>query len=151
MHAMTRDVSGVSGLDQLRQALADPDRPGIGRLLGMVVEELAEGRVVFSLETRPDMANPMGIVHGGIASTLLDSAMGCAVHTTLPAGAAFTTLQLGVQFTRAVRVDHGTLTCVGTLLHRGSRTATAEGTVVDGDGRLVAHGTTTCMIMPAGG
>ena len=150
MQVTTGEAAG-SGLEQLRQALADPDRPGIGRLLGMVLEELAEGRVVFTLETRPDMANPMGIVHGGIASTLLDSAMGCAVHATLPAGAAFTTLQLGIQFTRAVQVDHGRLTCVGTVVHRGSRIATAEGTVVDRDGRLVAHGTTTCMILPAGG
>ncbi|MGW5698017.1 PaaI family thioesterase, partial [Streptomyces asiaticus] len=84
----TTDLTTLSGLDLMRwvQSERPADIPTIGRLLGMRFDEVDPGRVVVSLDTRPDFANPLGTVHGGIAATLLDSAMGCAVHTTLPAG-----------------------------------------------------------------
>ncbi|MFE5840221.1 PaaI family thioesterase [Streptomyces niveus] len=144
----TADLTAMTGLELLRWAAKQPtDRPSIGRLLGMTFDELEEGRVVLSLSTKPDFANPLGSVHGGIAATLLDSALGCAVHTTLPAGVGFTTLELKVNYIRGVAVDAGRLTAVGTTIHVGRRTATAEGRVTDERGKLIAHATTTCMIL----
>ncbi|MGW7263289.1 PaaI family thioesterase [Streptomyces sp. NPDC054842] len=98
----------------------------------------------------PDFANPLGAVHGGIAGPLLDSAMDCAVHTTLPAGNGYTTLELKVNHIRAARTDGQTLTAEGTVIHAGRRTAAAaaaEGKVLDDRGKLVAHATTTCVIL----
>lgn len=139
----------LSGLELLRlMTAADaPDRPSIGRLLGMQFDEIEHGRVVISVQTRPDFANPLGTVHGGIAATLLDSVVGCAVHTTLPAGVGYTTLELKVNYVRAVQTSGVMLTATGTVIHAGRRVATAEGRVVDDRDRLIAHATTTCMIL----
>ncbi|MBA6433302.1 MULTISPECIES: PaaI family thioesterase [Streptomyces] len=149
----TTDLTTLSGLDLMRwvQSERPADIPTIGRLLGMRFDEVDPGRVVVSLDTRPDFANPLGTVHGGIAATLLDSAMGCAVHTTLPAGVGYTTLELKVNYIRAARTDGQTLIAEGTVLHAGRRTATAEGKVLDEQGKLIAHATTTCMILHADG
>ncbi|MFF4584897.1 PaaI family thioesterase [Streptomyces sp. NPDC000345] len=149
----TTDLSALSGLELMRLVQAGnlSDTPSIGRLLGMRFDEVEPGRIVISLDTRPDFANPLGTVHGGIAATLLDSVLGCAVHTTLPAGTGYTTLELKVNYIRAARTDGQTLTAEGTVIHAGRRTATAEGRVVDERGRLIAHATTTCMILPADG
>ncbi|WP_413797539.1 PaaI family thioesterase [Streptomyces iranensis] len=149
----TTDLTTLSGLDLMRcvQSERPTDVPTIGRLLGMRFDEVDPGRVVVSLDTRPDFANPLGTVHGGIAATLLDSAMGCAVHTTLPAGVGYTTLELKVNYIRAARTDGQTLSAEGTVLHAGRRTATAEGKVLDEQGKLIAHATTTCMILRADG
>ncbi|MGV9847685.1 PaaI family thioesterase [Streptomyces sp. NPDC003442] len=149
----TTDLTALSGLDLMRwvQSERPTDVPTIGRLLGMRFDEVDPGRVVVSLDTRPDFANPLGTVHGGIAATLLDSAMGCAVHTTLPAGVSYTTLELKVNYIRAARTDGQTLIAEGTVLHAGRRTATAEGKVLDEQGKLIAHATTTCMILGADG
>ncbi|MFJ3492007.1 PaaI family thioesterase [Streptomyces sp. NPDC086091] len=95
-----------------------------------------------------NFANPLGTVHGGIAATLLDSALGCAIHTTLPAGTSYTTLELKVNYIRAARTEGQRLTAEGTVIHTGRRTATAEGRVLDERGRLIAHATTTCLVMP---
>jgi uncharacterized protein (TIGR00369 family) len=143
------DLSQLSGLELLRWMTAEdaPDRPSIGRLLGMRFDELEQGRVVMSVQTRPDFANPLGAVHGGIAATLLDSVVGCAVHTTLPAGVSYTTLELKVNYVRAVQTNDVTLTATGTVIHAGRRVATAEGRVVDDRDRLIAHATTTCLIL----
>ncbi|MFB6752541.1 PaaI family thioesterase [Streptomyces sp. NPDC056353] len=145
----TTDFAAMTGLELMRwvQTERPTDIPSIGRLLGMRFDEVDHGRIVISLDTRPDFANPLGTVHGGIAATLLDSAMGCAVHTTLPAGAGYTTLELKVNYIRAASTDGVTLTAEGTVIHAGRRTATAEGKVLDGQGRLMAHATTTCMIL----
>ena len=139
----------LTGLELLRRMTAGgaPDTPSIGQLLGMRFDELEHGRVVMSLETRPDFANPLGVVHGGIAATLLDSVVGCAVHTTLPAGVSYTTLELKVNYVRAVQTGGEKLTATGTVIHAGRRVATAEGRVVDDRDRLIAHATTTCMIL----
>ncbi|WP_438488794.1 PaaI family thioesterase [Streptomyces sp. S186] len=120
----------MSGLEFLcwaqKKQQEQPDIPSIGRLLGMEIDEVDEGRVVMSLNTRPDYANPLGTVHGGIAATLLDSVRGCAVHTTLPPRVGYTTLELKVNYIRAVPLDAGKLTAQGTVIHTGRRTATTE-------------------------
>ncbi len=147
----TVDLSTLSGLDVMRlaQANQDGDAPHIGRLLGMSFDEVEKGRVVMSLSTRPDFTNPLGMVHGGIAATLLDSVMGCAVHSTLAPGVGYTTLELKVNYIRAARTDGQRLVGEGTVVHAGRRTATAEGRIVDERGALVAHATTTCLIFSA--
>ncbi|MEV6451514.1 PaaI family thioesterase [Streptomyces anulatus] len=145
----TGDPTTMTGLELMRwvQTELPTDIPSIGRLLGMRFDEVDHGRIVISLDTRPDFANPLGTVHGGIAATLLDSVMGCAVHTTLPAGAGYTTLELKVNYIRTARTDGQKLTAEGTVIHAGRRVATAEGKVLDEQGKLIAHATTTCMIL----
>ena len=148
--APASDPTAPSGLEQLRAFFEGPPRPGVGSLLGMQVAWLDEGRVAFTYVALAEHTNPMGTLHGGITSTLLDSAMGCAVHSTLPPGWAYTTLDLSVRLTRAVRPGSGTLLAEGTVVHRGRRSATAEGRLTDEDGRLVAHATTGCILLPPG-
>ncbi|MFI0815940.1 PaaI family thioesterase [Streptomyces sp. NPDC021098] len=145
----TTDLAAMTGLELMRwvQTERPTDIPSIGRLLGMRFDEVEHGRIVVSLDTRPDFANPLGTVHGGIAATLLDSAMACAVHTTLPAGGGYTTLELKVNYIRAARTDGQTLTAEGNVIHAGRRTATADGKVLDDQGKLIAHATTTCLIL----
>ncbi|MEV6431325.1 PaaI family thioesterase [Nocardia sp. NPDC051463] len=141
------DFAELSGLELLRTAMTMEGRPRfIGDLLGMEIDLLEHGKVVFGLETRTDFANPLGTTHGGICATLLDSVMGCAVHTTLDPGVGYTTLELKVNYIRSVPTDGRRLTATGTTIHVGRTTATAEGRVVDDKGRLVAHATTTCVI-----
>ena len=125
--------------------------PPIAVLLGFDLEEVGEGRAVFAVEPREYHYNPIGVVHGGLAATLLDSAMGCAVHTLLPQGRAYTTLELKVNFVRALTPDVGRVRAIGKIIHLGGKIATAEGTVVDAAGKLYAHGTTTCLLMDVTG
>ncbi|CAM4454002.1 PaaI family thioesterase [Nocardia ninae] len=147
MSETTLDLAQLSGLELLRTAMTMEGRPPfIGDLLGMEVDLLEQGKVVFALRTRPDFANPLGTTHGGICATLLDSVMGCAVHSTLEAGVGYSTLELKINYIRAVPTDGQRLTATGTTIHVGRTTATAEGRVVDEQGRLVAHATTTCVI-----
>ncbi|HEU5062633.1 MAG TPA: PaaI family thioesterase [Solirubrobacterales bacterium] len=113
--------------------------------------ELEEGRVVFEGEPGEEHYNPIGVVHGGYASTLLDSALGCAVHTTLPAGVAYTSLGLEAKFARPLTRDTGRVLCEATVLYRGRKQATAEATLTAADsGKLLAHGIATCMILGEG-
>jgi len=143
-------VSTGTGLDLVRAVQhGGIPAPGIARLLGFTLTRVEAGDVEAVLETRDDMTNPMGTVHGGIAATLLDTVMGCAVHTVLDAGESYTTTDLHVRYVRAVSPGT-TLTATGTVTHRGRRLATAEGRVVDDRGKLVAHGTTSCMVFPDG-
>ncbi|WP_329070532.1 PaaI family thioesterase [Streptomyces sp. NBC_01429] len=145
----TTDPTTMTGLELMRwvQTERPTDLPSIGRLLGMRFDEVEHGRIVISLDTRPDFANPLGTVHGGIAATLLDSVMGSAIHTTLPAGTGYTTLELKINYIRTAHTDEQTLTAEGTVIHAGRRTATAEGRVRDDQGKLIAHATTTCLIL----
>ena len=140
-------LAGLSGLELIR-AIRDAKTPppNIAGLLGMELVEADEGSAVFTVDARAEFSNPLGTVHGGIAATLLDSAMGCAVHTTLPAGVGYTTLELKINYITAIRLDAGRLTCTGSVIHVGGRVATAEGRLTDAAGRLLAHGTTTCLI-----
>jgi uncharacterized protein (TIGR00369 family) len=126
--------------------------PPVAMLLGMGIETIAEGRVTFTLDPAEFHYNPIGSVHGGVISTLCDSAMGCAVQSMLPAGVGYTTVELKVNFLRALTVASGPVRCEGQVIHVGSRIATAEARVIDEDGRLYAHATTTCMLFrPDGG
>ncbi|MGW4718667.1 PaaI family thioesterase [Nocardia sp. NPDC004260] len=142
------DFTSMSGLELMRWAQRDrpADTPSIGRLIGITMNEVEKGYAAMSIRTQPDFSNPLGQVHGGIAATLLDSVMACAVHTTLPAGARYTTLELKVNYIRPVALDAGRITAEGRVIHVGRTVATAEGKAFDESGKLVAHATTTCMI-----
>jgi uncharacterized protein (TIGR00369 family) len=123
--------------------------PPIAALLGMEVEEVGDGYATFTLEPDARMLNPIGSVHGGIAATLLDSCMGCAVHTTLAPGLGYTTAQLNLHYLRSMQPGMGRVRAIGTVLHRGRKQSTAEARLLDDKGRLLAHGTTTCLILGA--
>lgn len=139
---------GVDGLTFLRRlAAGEIPAPPIARTLGMEVESVQEGRVVFSLTPSEFHYNPIGSVHGGVYATLLDSAAGCAVHSMLPAGARYTSLDLTVKFLRALGHETGRVTCEGSVIHMGGRTALAEARLLDGDGRLCAYASSSCLIV----
>ena len=121
-------------------------RPPIANLIDFQLVEVELGRVVFAATPGEQHYNPLGSVHGGYISTLLDSCMGCAVHTRLEPGQGFTSLELKVNFVRRVSAETGPVRAEGKVVHLGSQIATAEGRLVDADGRLLAHGTTTCLI-----
>lgn len=138
----------MSGLDFLR-AVRDGDLPPppIAVLLGMRLTEVEDGRAVFECVAGEQHYNPIGVVHGGLAMTMLDSAMTCAVQTRAAAGKGFTTVEAKTNFVRPITATTGAIRAIGTLLHAGSRLATAEGRVVDAAGKLYAHATTTCIVM----
>lgn len=142
--AAAMDMSGL----QLMRAISDGQLapPPLATLLGFAPTEIEEGRVVFAIEPGEHLYNPLGTVHGGVISALLDSAMGCAVQTTLPPRTAYTTTDLQVRFVRPVTTETGRVEAEGTLVHRGSRLATAEGRLIDVRGRLLAHATTSCLL-----
>ncbi len=138
------------GLTFLRKMIAGEfPAPPIAETLGFSLLEVEHGKAVF--EGLPEFRhyNPLGVVHGGLAMTLLDSCLGCSVHTTLAKGEGYTTLEVMVNLVRAITKDTGPIRATGRLIHRGRTTATAEGDVRDAKGNLLAHGTTTCMIFPA--
>jgi uncharacterized protein (TIGR00369 family) len=144
----TRDA-GRSGLELMRAiASGDAPPPPVAVLLGFAIDRVDEGNVVFTMDPRDEHTNPLGTVHGGIITTLLDSAMGCAVHTTLPAGGMYTTLELKVNFLRATFGGGPRLLAEGTVLHRGGTAVLAEATILEeGTGRKIAHATSTCLIL----
>ena len=147
-----RAVATTSGLDILRGISAGTlPRPPVLDTLGINPVEVEEGRVVFEMTPQEWHYNPIGSVHGGVLSTLVDSAMGCAVHSRLPAGVGYTSLEIKVNFVRAVTVDTGAIRCEGTVLSLGRRSATAEARITSADGKLLGHATTTCMIFPLSG
>ena len=106
------------------------------------------GRATFTLTPREFHYNPLGTVHGGVIATMLDSAAGCAVHSVLPAGEGYTSVDLATKYLRPVTVDTGEITATGTVVSRGARTALAEARLTDARGRLLAHATSTCLIFP---
>jgi uncharacterized protein (TIGR00369 family) len=137
----------LAGMDYLQAIMAgELPAPPIAELIGFRLVEAVPGRAVFEMEAGPQHYNPIGSVHGGIALTLLDSAMGCAVHTTLERGVGYTTLEVKTNFVRPITAETGVIRCEGVVIHRGSRVATAEGKLTDANGKLLAHGSTTCMI-----
>lgn len=142
-------VKHLSGLEFMQGILEGRfPRAPIMAALKFDLVEVGEGRAVF--EGVPEFAfyNPISSIHGGYAATLLDSCMGCAVHTTLPAGQAYTTLEFKINFVRAMTESTGRVRAEGQVIHPGSRAATAEGNLLDSRGKLLAHATTTCMIFP---
>ncbi|HEX7054808.1 MAG TPA: PaaI family thioesterase [Burkholderiales bacterium] len=146
--AAGRRMSGLEFLRAIRDG-ALPSPP-IAELLGMRLVEVEEGRAVFECLPGEQHYNPIGVVHGGLAMTLLDSAMTCAVQTRAAAGSGFTTVEAKTNFVRPISSATGTIRAIGTLLHAGSRLATAEGRVVDASGKLYAHATTTCIVLNGG-
>ena len=145
--ALSEAARGLTGLEYLRKIVAgELPRPPMGALMDFGLAELEEGRAVFTVEPAEYHYNPIGVVHGGLAATLLDSAMGCAVHSTLPAGAGYTTLEIKVNYVRPMTAETGEVRCEARVIHAGGRTATAEGKILDAAGKLYAHGTTTCII-----
>lgn len=137
----------MSGLDLLK-GMIEGRLPGppIMRLVGFDLVEAEEGRAVFAGTPRFDHYNPLGTVHGGYAATLLDSCMGCAVHSTLPKGMGYTTLEFKVSLLRAITAETGEVRAEGRIITAGRRVATAEGRLTDAKGRLLAHATTTCLV-----
>jgi uncharacterized protein (TIGR00369 family) len=147
-HVLSETGRNLSGFEYLQRLVrGELPSPPIAVLMNFRLSEIAEGRAIFVCDPAEYHYNPIGLIHGGLAATLLDSAMGCAVHTTLPAGVGYTTLEIKVNYVRPVRADKGPIRCEGTVIHRGRRTATADGRVVDDEGKLYAHATTTCLIL----
>ena len=138
----------MTGLAYMRAIIAgELPPPPFASLMNMAIAEVEEGRVVFTGVPGEEHFNPVGSVHGGFAMTLLDSAMGIAVVSTLPPGKLFTTLSFTANFVRPLGLDSGTVRCTGKIVHRGSRTATAEAELRDARDRLCAHAVCSCMIL----
>ena len=139
----------LSGLEFLRKLISgDLPRAPISATLNFDLVEAEKGLVVFSGTPSFDHYNPLGGVHGGYTATLLDSCMACAVHTTIEAGYAYTTLEIKINYVRAINDKTGVLRAEGRVINAGRQIATAEGRLIDANGKLYAHGTTTCMIFP---
>jgi uncharacterized protein (TIGR00369 family) len=140
----------MSGLEFV-QGLADGTLPlnTMAETLGYDVSEAASGRVVITAVPDRGHLNPAGTVHGGLAATMLDSCMGLAIHSTLEKGVGSTTLEFKISLLRPITPETGPIKAEGVVLSCGRRVGTAEGRVTDQQGRLLAHGTTTCLIFPA--
>jgi uncharacterized protein (TIGR00369 family) len=145
--ALALELSGLDYVRAIKDGRVPP--PPIAALLGMDIVAIDEGNVTFSLDVGEHLYNPIGSVHGGIMCTLLDSAMACAVQTTLPAGRAYTTLELKVNLVKALRLGTPSVIATGEVITSGRRVATASGRVVGPDGTLFAHATTTCLVFDA--
>jgi uncharacterized protein (TIGR00369 family) len=152
------DTTSPSGLFEIRRQLPGLDffkrmvagelpPPPLVALLGLKLVEAEAGRVTFIGTAREEFYNGMGVAHGGFAATMLDSALGCAINTMMPAGRVFTTIDLQIHYTRPLRREAGELRCTAAVVHVGSRTATSEGRIVDANGKVYAHGTTTCILV----
>lgn len=143
-------VAGKSGLEVMQGILdGEIPFPHIAETLDFSLVEVAPGKAVFQGTPQLKHYNPLGTVHGGWYATLLDSALGCAVHTTLPPGRGYTTAELGVNIVRAASAKTGPLRAIGTVIHAGRQLATAEARIVGPDGKLYAHATTTCLVFEA--
>jgi uncharacterized protein (TIGR00369 family) len=140
-----RTMSGLEFLLAVRDGKLPP--APIQQLIGMRLAEVAAGRAVWEFTPAEQHYNPIGTAHAGIAATLLDSAMACAVHSTLPLGKGYTTLEFKLNLVRAVTVKSGPLRATGRVVHGGKSTATAEARLEDAAGALYAHATTTCIIL----
>ena len=143
------DMAGLDFLKALVDGRIPP--PPITETLGFTLSEVSEGVAVFTSTPAEYHYNPIAVVHGGLAATLIDSATGCAVHTTLPLGMAYTTVNLGVDFLRPMTTATGPIRCEGRVVHRGSRIAIAEARVIDAAGKAYVQGKSTCMIFKLGG
>lgn len=142
------EIKHLSGLEMLRAMIAgDLPAAPIAEPLGFRLAEVEKGRALFEGTPGPQLLNPLGAVHGGWALTLIDSACGCAVHTELDAGVGYTTVETKVNFTRPIDPAGGAVRCEGKVLSRGRQIATAEAFLRAGDGKLLAHGTSTLIIL----
>jgi uncharacterized protein (TIGR00369 family) len=139
------ELSGLESLEKIKSGELPP--PPIMILMNGKIAKLSEGRVVFEAEPAEYHFNPIGSVHGGYAATMLDTAMACSIHSCLPAGVSYTTLEIKINYVRPMTDRVGIVHCEGTAIHVGGRVATAEGRIVDDAGNLYAHGTTTCLLI----
>ena len=145
-----KQVTGKSGLELLQLVIDGTlPRPPMASLMDIQLVEASKGRAVFRGTPQEFHYNPLGSVHGGYGATLLDSAMGCAVHSTLDAGDTYTTLEFKINFLRALTHETGEVQGIGVIVHAGRTTAIAEGKIVDEGGKLYAFATTTCQIKRA--
>lgn len=146
--AAAQKLLSMSGLEGLRYMMAgNHPPPSIGATMGFTLLEVEDGRAIFVGEPSDRVLNPLGIVHGGYALTLIDSCCGCAAHTTLPAGVGYTTIETKVNFVRAITPATGQVRAEGVVVARGRTIITAEGKLTDSRGRLLAHGTSTLMVL----
>ena len=144
------ELARKSGLEQLQRMLrGELPHPHIADTLDFTLMEVAAGTATFQGTPQLKHYNPMGTVHGGWYATLLDSALGCAVQSVLPAGRGYTTVELGMNIVRAASHETGPLRAIATVLHSGRQLATAEARIVGADGKLYAHATTTCLVFEA--
>jgi uncharacterized protein (TIGR00369 family) len=142
-------ISRCSGLEVLRRlANGELPRPAISEIIPFRLTEVAAGRVVFESTPKEEFYNTAGIVHGGYAMTLLDTCMGIAVYSTLGAAIRYTTIETKVNFIRPITAATGVMKAIGTAVHTGKKTGTAEGRLIDSAGTLYAHGTTTIFLFP---
>jgi uncharacterized protein (TIGR00369 family) len=137
--------SGLEVLTAIRDGVLAP--PPMAAVFGFRIAELEEGRIVFECEPDESTYNPLGVVHGGLVCTLADTVCGCAVHTALPAGTTYTSIDLTVSYLRAVTLGSGTLRAKGVARKVGRRVAFAEATIVDGQGREVATATSSLLVI----
>jgi len=142
-------AAGLTGLEFMSSVFEGRlPPPPIMSTMGITGGKVEEGKAVFLGEAGEHLYNPIGVVHGGFAMTILDSAMGCAVHTTLAAGERYTSLETKVNFVRAITAETGPVRCEGIVVYRGGRVATAEGKLIaEKSGKLLAHGTSTCLVI----
>jgi uncharacterized protein (TIGR00369 family) len=141
-------MAGLDGLEALRRMVdGEIPYPPIADTIGMRIVEAEHGRVVWEAEPGEHLYNPIGTVHAGFATTLLDSAMGTAFVSTAEAGTRWTTLELKANFTRSITADTGVVRCVGTVVHRGRTVVTTEAKVEDAEERLLAHATSTILVL----
>ncbi|MBB6241605.1 PaaI family thioesterase [Rhodanobacter sp. MP1X3] len=138
---------GLSGLEQLRVVMACGKRPGIAESLDFDLVEVDEGRAVFAGVPGPHAYNPMGMVHGGYFATLLDSALGCAVHSRMTAQQTYTTLELKVAYHKALTAQSGLVRAEGRVISMGRRVAFVEGSLTDANGKLYATASSTLLVM----
>lgn len=148
--ARPEDVANKTGLEVMQAMLAgELPYPHIAETLDFALVEVEPGKAIFQGTPQLKHYNPLGTVHGGWYATLLDSAVGCAVHTMMPVGRAYTTAELSINIVRAASHKTGPLRAIGTVIHCGRQLATAEGRIVGPDGKLYAHATTTCLVFEA--
>jgi len=140
-----RSMAGLEFLLAIRDGRLP--HPPICALLGYRLTEVDSGRAVFETTPAEQHYNPIGVVHGGVAMTLLDSAMGCAVQTQMPAGGGYTTLEANTNLVRAITSSTGALRAIGEVVHLGKRVATAQARLEDAAGKLYAHATSTCILL----
>jgi uncharacterized protein (TIGR00369 family) len=147
--AGARERSGLEAMAAIRDGVLPP--PPIAKLMRMGITAIEEGRVEFSCELDESVYNPIGVVHGGLVCTMLDTVAGCAVHTTLPAGVGYTSIELKVNYLRAVLADSGPLTAIGRVIKPGRRVAFAEAEVLDAAGKTVATASSSLLVFPLPG
>jgi len=146
--AKPQDIAGLTGREVLQRIIGgELPSPPIARALGFLLVEVGEGFAAFEGETGPHLLNPAGVVHGGWALTLIDSATGCAAHSTLPPDVGYTTVETKANFTRPILADSGVVRAEGRVISQGRQVITTEAKVTDARGRVLAHGTSTLLVL----